>query len=182
MYFFRTFKPLLTQEKRLYSNVDKSSVPQLERLHRRVVGKLQAGKKGKQKVGVIVDGEEYIKKTLNEILLTNAFKGLTAKGAIVDIEAPDRPDPSITDIGTFEVKRAKGGALAYQREPIYSALPTTQEDEINAEEQDRAGKKPMYRMHPTKTKRRDLVHTARRQRKQDPFRRNQGGLRLNYMY
>jgi hypothetical protein len=153
-------------------------------LHRRVVGKLRAGQSQSQKksIGIVVDGEEYIKNTISRMMLQNRFANMQPANAMVDIEVPKNQDPSVRDIGTFELKRAEGGELAYQREPIYSALPSTQEAEVNETNMVRAGKRPIYRMQGAITKRRDLVHTAKRQLKANPFQKTQPNIQFNYIY
>ena len=85
-------------------------------LHRRVVGKLRAGQSQSQKksIGIVVDGEEYIKNTISRMMLQNRFANMQPANAMVDIEVPKNQDPSVRDIGTFELKRAEGGELAYQ--------------------------------------------------------------------
>ena len=170
----------------LYGKViRKGDIEALRRLHRRIVGKLRAGgqaKKGVEKFGVVVDGEEYVKNVIANMLTDKRFAELKPSGALVDVKRPDGQDKDVLDAGSFEVKRAQGGELAYQREPIYSAIPDTQEGSLARDKRERDHRQPILRFKGAPTKRRDLVHTARRQVKADPFRRNQPALQLKYIY
>ncbi len=184
-YFTKNFSMILQPEMRMLKNIRKGDIDALRRLHRRIVGKLKAGghtQKKSEKFGVVVDGEEYVKNVIANMLTDKRFAELKPQGAMVDVSRPDGQDKNVLDAGSFEIKRAQGGELAYQREPIYSAIPDTQEGELARDKMQRNHRQPILRFKGAPTKRRDLVHTARRQVKADPFRRRQPAVQLKYLY
>tara|TARA_R110002012_G_scaffold4265_6_gene19573 strand:+ start:2844 stop:4418 length:1575 start_codon:yes stop_codon:yes gene_type:complete len=184
-YFFSNFSTILQPEMRFLRNIRRGDIESLRQLHRRIVGKLRAGgqaKKGAEKFGVVVDGEEYVKNVIANMLTDQRFAQLKPKGAMVDVQRPDGQDKDVLDAGTFEIKRAQGGELAYQREPIYSAIPDTQPKQVEEERRDPRRNRPVYRLGAARTKRRDLVHTARRQVKANPFQRFTPTVQLKYLY
>lgn len=185
-YFFSNFGAILQPEMKFLRNIRRGDIEGLRQLHRRIVGKLKAGgtkddKKG-EKFGVVVDGEEYVRNVIANMMMDQRFKGLKPKGAMVDVQRPDGQDKDVLDAGTFEIKRAQGGELAFQREPIYSAIPDTQPKQVEEERRDPRRNRPVYRMAAAPTKRRDLVHTARRQVKANPFQRFTPTVQLKYLY
>ena len=120
-YFFKTFPKQLENIKKTYSKAKKT--PQyLKRTHKRIVAILRAGaKESKEKVGVIIEGSEFIKDKLREIYLEEINKGLTAEDLIMNVEKETAKDKS--DIGFYEIKKGPSGKEHSQREPIYSKIP-----------------------------------------------------------
>ena len=120
-YFFKTFPKQLENIKKTYSKAKKT--PQyLKRTHKRIVAILRAGaKESKEKVGVIIEGSEFIKDKLREIYLEEINKGLTAEDLIMNVEKETAKDKS--DIGFYEIKKGASGKEHSQREPIYSKIP-----------------------------------------------------------
>ena len=92
-------------------------------MHKRIVAKLKAkspDKKG-ENIGVVIDGKDYVKKMVNEILLTQSASNLRPDDLIINFTDPEQKrDKGLSDIGTYEVK----GGRSVQKEHIYQFIPT----------------------------------------------------------
>ena len=124
-YFFKTFPEPLEKIKKTYSKSKKT--PQyLKRTHKRIVAVLRAGaKESKEKVGVIIEGSEFIKDKLREIYLEEINKGLTAEDLIMNVQKEEKTGKE--DVGFYEIKTGPSGKEHSQREPIYSKVPEGKE-------------------------------------------------------
>jgi hypothetical protein len=96
-------------------------------MHKRITGKLgvkSTDKKG-ENIGVVIDGKDYTKRMVNEILLTQSASKLRPDDLIINVSNPEQnKDKNLSDIGTYEVK----GGRSVQKEPIYQFIPTDNSD------------------------------------------------------
>ena len=124
-YFFKTFPEPLEKIKKTYNKTKKT--PQyLKRTHKRIVAVLRAGaKESKEKIGVIIEGSEFIKDKLREIYLEEINKGLTAEDLIMNVQKEEKTGKE--DVGFYEIKTGPSGKEHSQREPIYAKVPEGEE-------------------------------------------------------
>ena len=176
-YFYKNFKNRLSGLKRIRSK----DLKVLQRFYRRVLAKLRrdVDTKGK-KIGVIIQGEDYIKKALIEIILDNNIDALNAKDLLINIEGV--PDEGKADAGQYEFKKGpNSGKLYAQGEPIARLIPTTDEAIIA---KTKPNAKLKYNKIPkTRTRYRGLEVTARQQVITNPFlNANQPQIKLKKLY
>lgn len=144
-------------------------------MHKRIVAKLgvkSSDKKG-ENIGVVIDGKDYVKKMVNEILLTQSASKLRPDDLIINVTDPEQKrDKGLSDIGTYEVK----GGRSIQREPIYQFIPTDNSDVY------KESKKPnrITKLAMPKTK----AETYQKEYKNDEFARppKNKPVRLKYLY
>ncbi len=168
-------------------NLDRKSLVELRRLHKRIIGllgaKIEPDYKG-QKVGVVLDAEEYIESKMKQIMLENRMDSLRPSDIVVDLEKQgQQPDPNVRDIGSYELKMNPDGQAMAQKEPIYRAIPFSQEEEeyqpedIDAKEEVKK-KKKTFRLELPKPKMRNLAVTGEKLFNENPFLRRQSKIRL----
>ena len=174
-YFFKTFPKPLENIKKTYSKAKKT--PQyLKRTHKRIVAVLRAGaKESKEKVGVIIEGSEFIKDKLREIYLEEINKGLTAEDLIMNVQKEEKTGKE--DIGFYEIKTGPSGKEHSQREPIYSAVPEGEEFDAKKE-----FKKEPARLKTLPTEYRSRFTYEDAIAKNNPFIRPQSKIQLRKLY
>ena len=174
-YFFKTFPKPLEKIKKTYSKAKKT--PQyLKRTHKRIVAVLRAGaKESKEKVGVIIEGSEFIKDKLREIYLEEINKGLTAEDLIMNVQKEEKTGKE--DIGFYEIKTGPSGKEHSQREPIYSAVPEGEEFDAKKE-----FKKEPARLKTLPTEYRSRFTYEDAIAKNNPFIRPQSKIQLRKLY
>ena len=174
-YFFKTFPKPLEKIKKTYSKAKKT--PQyLKRTHKRIVAILRAGaKESKEKVGVIIEGSEFIKDKLREIYLEEINKGLTAEDLIMNVEKETAKDKN--DIGFYEIKKGPSGKEHSQREPIYSKIP--EGDEFDPKKE--LNKKPA-RLNTLPTEYRSRFTYENTLYENNPFTKPQSRIQLRKLY
>jgi hypothetical protein len=178
-YFFKNFPKPLVNLRKAFTMMNKFNLPQLIRLHKRIVAILQPNKVSDKKVGVVIDAEEYIRKIVGETMIDNAIKGYSIPNLEPIGNRVNDKDKDIKDIGSYEVKRGPDGGLNSQKEPIYRYIPTTQEETLEENEYDyKSGPK---RLNLPPTKMRNLVQTGKRQVRNNPFLELKKGHRLNVL-
>ena len=174
-YFFSNFGEALKDEQARYKSMSKTSKNVVLDMHKRIVAKLKAkspDKKG-ENIGVVIDGKDYVKKMVNEILLTQSASKLRADDLIINVTDPEQnKDKGLSDIGTYEIK----GGRSIQKEPIYQFIPT---DNSNVYKE---SKKPnrITKLAMPKTK----AETYQKEYKNDEFARppKNKPVRLKYLY
>ena len=174
-YFFSNFEEALKDEQARYKSMSKTSKKVVLDMHKRIVTKLKAkspDKKG-ENIGVVIDGKDYVKKMVNEILLTQSASKLTPEDLIINVTDPDQQkDKNLSDIGTYEVK----GGRSVQKEPIYQFIPTDNSDVY------KPSKKPsrITKLAMPKTR----AQTYQKEYKNDEFARppKNKPVRLKYLY
>ena len=174
-YFFSNFGEALKDEQARYKSMSKTSKKLVLDMHKRIVAKLKAkspDKKG-ENIGVVIDGKDYVKKMVNEILLTQSASKLRPDDLIINVTDPEQKrDKGLSDIGTYEVK----GGRSIQREPIYQFIPTDNSDVY------KESKKPnrITKLAMPKTK----AETYQKEYKQNEFARppKNKPVRLKYLY
>ena len=174
-YFFKTFPKPLENIKKTYSKAKKT--PQyLKRTHKRIVAVLRAGaKESKEKVGVIIEGSEFIKDKLREIYLEEINKGLTAEDLIMNVQKEEKTGKE--DIGFYEIKKGPSGKEHSQREPIYAAVPEGEEFDAKKE-----FKKEPARLKTLPTEYRSRFTYEDAIAKNNPFIRPQSKIQLRKLY
>lgn len=174
-YFFKTFPKPLEKIKKTYSKAKKT--PQyLKRTHKRIVAVLRAGaKESKEKVGVIIEGSEFIKDKLREIYLEEINKGLTAEDLIMNVQKEEKTGKE--DIGFYEIKTGPSGKEHSQREPIYAAVPEGEEFDAKKEI-----KKEPARLKNLPTEYRSRFTYEDAIAKNNPFIRPQSKIQLRKLY
>lgn len=190
-YFIKNFRANLATEIGQYARIDKNNIAQLRQVHRQMVGKLKPRardkRSGKARVGMVIDPDEYLKEKFNEFMAQRAVGGLEPKDLILDVGKGTQGDKDreTRDFGSFEVRSARHGLLATQKEPLYGSIPKTIPDDVDEQ------KKGNYRTRniklPTlKTKYYSKVDTAKREIKNNPFlsipKKDFRHTRINYLY
>ena len=174
-YFFKTFPKQLEKIKKTYVKAKKTP-EYLKRTHKRIVAILRAGaKESKEKVGVIIEGSEFIKDKLREIYLEEISKGLTAEDLIMNVEKEASKDKE--DIGFYEIKKGPSGKEHSQREPIYAKVPVG--DEFNPKKE--FTKKPA-RLNTLPTEYRSRFTYENTLNENNPFVRPQSRIQLRKLY
>ena len=181
-YFLKTFPIILKPEQKVFNSIDKKSLVKLQKLHRKIVGKLAPtlGKEEKagKKLGIVVDAEEYISGILKRLLLEKSFAGLTAGQLVIDINDPTASGGKKTgtkSMGSFEVTKGVSGRLAAQREPVYRAIPDTNEAMMQSRTQ-----RPV-RIGDIKARFSNLVTTAKTYDSNNPFLKSTNKTRIKYV-
>jgi len=120
-YFFSNFGSALKDEQARYKKISKTNKKLVTELHKRITAKLGAKSTQAKNIGVVIDGKDYIKQAVNEILLTQSASKLKPEDLIINItDEGQQRDKDLKDIGTYETK----GGRSIQKEPIYQFIPT----------------------------------------------------------
>ncbi len=165
-YFFNTYPDTLRRDTEKYEQLDKMSMPLVERFHKMIVGKLYDPEKSKKRVGIILDAREYIAQQVNEILAKRATDGLKPE-EIVSITDPEKKSDA-KDFGNYEVKEGRQGGVQFlRREPLYRLMPET--NDKNVYPMEAKAKKGRLRVGPPPTRYNSLVQNAKLEFKQNPF-------------
>ncbi len=174
-YFFSNFGEALKDEEARYKSMSKTSKKLVLDMHKRIVAKLgvKSSDKKNENIGVVIDGKDYVKKMVNEILLTQSASKLRPDDLIINVTDPEQKrDKNLNDIGTYEVK----GGRSVQKEPIYQFIPTDNSDVY------KESKKPnrITKLALPKTK----AETYKKEYKQNEFARppKNKPVRLKYLY
>jgi hypothetical protein len=178
-YFFKMFPTLLRQIKQSYDNFPNKTLPYLRRIHRQIVALLQGGKGEKKKIGVILEGEEFIKQKLKEIILEMKAEGMTNEDLLVNVEGEDETKKN--DFGNYEVVAGESGLLHSQREPVYRYIPKTLKTVVPAEKvlEDKAMR---ARTQNLPTRFRSLYTYNANRNQNNPFTKPTSQIKLKYLY
>ena len=176
-YFLKEFKPQLKEEATIFKRV--KTLDDMQRLHRRIIGKLQPDEEPKEEKRrmVEVDMERYIDERVQRLIMENMMNSVKPQAVMIDVEG--QAQKKTKDVGSYELKQNKGGKMFAKREPIYRAIPSTNPDDI--EEQFDPYGKPAKVLKGAPTKKRTLATTAKRQFMQSPFRRPMQTIDLKYI-
>lgn len=165
-YFFNTYPDTLRRDTEKYDQLDKMSMPLVERFHKMIVGKLYDPEKSKKRVGIILDAREYIAQQVNDILAKRATDGLKPE-EIVSITDPEKKSDS-KDFGNYEVKEGRQGGVQFlRREPLYRLMPES--NDKNVYPMEAKAKKGRLRVGPPPTRNNSVVQNAKVEFKQNPF-------------
>ena len=176
-YFLDTFPDMLREEEKAFAKVTKLS--DLRKLHRRIMGKLDKTQDQKKRIGIIVDGDDYLTERINQILVKNRFDTLSASDVVTMREEKQQSDTK--DYGDFEVRTGPSGRLAVEREPIYTYIPDTKPEIVEAQQDPLP--EPVTRLRVRVGDRRyDKATTAKRQFSENPFRKSHPKVTLKYIY
>ena len=135
---------------------------------------LRAGaKETKEKVGVIIEGSEFIKDKLREIYLEEINNGLTAEDLIMNVEQQEKDKNQ--DIGFYEIKKGASGKDHSQREPVYKSIPEGQPLELK-------GKSKPKRLAEIPTKYRSMYTYEKDKFDNNPFQEKQPRIILRKLY
>ena len=178
-YFFRSFPNELKDIKKSYDSFPNKTLPYYKRIHRQIVTRLQAGKGEKKKIGVILEGEDFIKEKLKEVILEMRAEGLTNEDLLVNVEGEDQTLRN--DFGNYEVVVGESGLLHSQREPVYRYIPQTKNNVVPAEVvlSDKS-KRARTQNLPTRF-RSVFTHNAIRNQN-NPFTKPTSQIKLKYLY
>ena len=176
-YFLKEFKGQLKQEAEVFKRV--KSLDDMQRLHRRIIGKLQPDEEPKEEKRRMleVDMERYIDERVQRLIMENMMSSVKPEAVMIDVEGQAKQKTK--DVGSYELKANKGGKMFAKREPIYRAIPSTNPEDI--EEQFDPYGKPAKVLKGAPTKKRTLATTAKRQFMQSPFRRPMQTIDLKYI-
>jgi hypothetical protein len=178
-YFFKMFPSLLRQIKQSYDNFPNKTLPYLRRIHRQIVALLQGGKGEKKKIGVILEGEEFIKQKLKEIILEMKAEGMTNEELLVNVEGEDETKKN--DFGNYEVVAGESGLLHSQREPVYRYIPKTLKTVVPAEKV-LEDKSMRARTQNLPTRFRSLYTYNANRNQNNPFTKPTSQIKLKYLY
>ena len=178
-YFFKRFPNELKDIKKSYDSFPNKTLPYYKRTHRQIVARLQAGKGEKKKIGVIIEGEEFIKQKLKEVILEMRAEGLTNEDLLVDVEGDE--ETLRNDFGNYEVVVGESGLLHSQREPVYRYIPQTKKTIVPAEKvlEDKSKRERTQNL-PTRF-RSVFTHNAIRNQN-NPFTKPTSQIKLKYLY
>ena len=185
-FFLKMFPKMLKKEATIFKKT-KSAVD-LKKLHAMIVGKVKNsvdppkpkdGSSG-SRVGVVIDGEEYIRRQINELLTRSTFDKMRPEDMVMSMTDGDdkRTDG---DFGDFEIKKTPSGGLASRREAIYKYMPTERDEAEKPESQRKRGGK-RTRLEMPKSRMRTEAKTAVRAQRDNPFRKPIRTVRLKYLY
>lgn len=176
-YFLKEFKGQLKEEDGIFKRV--KTLDDLQRLHRRIIGKLQPDEEPKEEKRRMleVDMERYIDERVQRLIMENMMSSVKPEAVMINVEGQAKKKTK--DVGSFELKQNKGGKMFAKREPIYRAIPSTNPEDID-EQFDPYGK-PAKVLKGAPTKKRTLATTAKRQFMQSPFRRPMQTIDLKYI-
>ncbi len=184
-YFLNNF-PDLEKEAAIYKKLgSRATKTDLVKLHSRIVGKVRPAEDPRtdaqgRRVGVVLDGESYIRGIVNDMLTDQRMSGLRPEGLVSVNQSDEGKGDGVKDIGDFEVKPLPDGGYAAKREAIYRFQPSENDKEVNPSK--------------SKNKRFDISKSGRGERmnnlranamksfKRDPFTSKQPRKRLNYLY
>ena len=190
-YFIKNFRGNLATEIGQYARIDKNNIAQLRQVHRQMVGKLKPRardkRSGKARVGMVIDPDEYLKEKFNEFMAQRAVGGLEPKDLILDVGKGTQGDKDreTRDFGSFEVRSARHGLLATQKEPLYGSIPKTIPEDVDEQKQGNYRTRNI-KLPTLKTKYYSKVDTAKREIKNNPFlsipKKDFRHTRINYLY
>lgn len=183
-YFLGNF-PDLEREAEIFKELgSRATKTDLVKLHSRIVGKVRPMEDPKtdmkgRRVGVVLDGEQYIRSLVNDMLTESRMKNMRPAD-IVNVNPEKTDDPTTKDIGDFEVKQLPDGGFASKREAIYRFIPSENEERVNK------SSKKYKRIDIGKSgdgrRMNNLRTNAKLQFKEDPFNKKQPVKRLNYLF
>ena len=184
-YFLKTFPLILKPERKVFDSIDKNSLVKLQKLHRKIVGKLaptlgeEEKAASRKKLGIVVDADEYISGILKRLLAESAFQGLTAGQLVININDPasGAKKTGTKSMGSFEVAKGTSGRLAAQREPVYRAIPDTNEAMLISQTQ----RPRPVRIGDIKARFSNLVTTAQTYDNNNPFLKSTKTTRIKYV-
>ena len=184
-YFLNNF-PDLEREAEIYKKLgSRATKTDLVRLHSRIVGKVRPAEDPRtdsqgRRVGVVLDGESYIRGLVNDMLTDQRMSGLRPEGLVSVNERDGAREDGVRDIGDFEVKPAPDGGFAAKREAIYRFQPSENEKEVNPT---KSKNKRFTISKSGKGERMNNLRTnALKSFKRDPFTTKQPVRRLNYLF
>jgi hypothetical protein len=180
-YFMDNFEGQLKREKGFFKNVDIRNIKELRELHDRIVGKLAPEKRKStdgNKVGIIVNADDYIREQMKKILQEQTFSSLRPADVVIDVGSRAVEGRDAKDFGDFEVKRTIDGGLSSQREAVYRYMP----NENDRGEEALTMKKKSNRIKMLKPGLNNKRTTAIRMNTRNPFRGNQNTIKLKYLY
>jgi len=184
-YFLNNF-PDLEKEAAIYKKLgSRATKTDLVKLHSRIVGKVRPAEDPRtdaqgRRVGVVLDGESYIRGIVNDMLTDRRMSGLRPEGLVSVNQNDEGKGDGVKDIGDFEVVRQPDGGFAAKREAIYRYQPSENDDRVNPS---RAKNKRFEIGNSGKGRRMNNLRTnAIKSFKRDPFTSKQPRKRLNYLY
>jgi len=184
-YFLNNF-PDLEREAEIYKKLgSRATKTDLVKLHSRIVGKVRPAQDPMtdaqgRRVGVVLDGESYIRGLVNDMLTDSRMSGLRPEGLVSVNERDEGKGDGVKDIGDFEVKPAPDGGFAAKREAIYRFQPSENEKEVNPT---KSKNKRFTISKSGKGERMNNLRTnALKSFKRDPFTTKQPVRRLNYLF
>ena len=184
-YFMDNFEGQLKREKGFFKNVDIRNIKELRELHDRIVGKLAPEKQKStdgNKVGIIVNADDYIREQMKKILQEQTFSSLRPADVVIDVGSRAVEGRDTKDFGDFEVKRTIDGGLSSQREAVYRYMPSENERGEDKEEEPLTRGKKSNRIKMPKPGLNNKRTTAIRMNTRNPFRGNQNTIKLKYIY
>lgn len=184
-YFLNNF-PDLEKEAAIYKKLgSRATKTDLVKLHSRIVGKVRPAEDPRtdaqgRRVGVVLDGESYIRGIVNDMLTDQRMSGLRPDGLVSVNQSDEGKGDGVKDIGDFEVKPLPDGGFAAKREAIYRFQPSENDKEVNP------SKAKNKRFSISRSGRGDRMNNLRanamKSFKRDPFTSKQPKKRLNYLY
>ena len=183
-YFMDNFEGQLKREKGFFKNVDIRNIKELRELHDRIVGKLAPEKQKStdgNKVGIIVNADDYIREQMKKILQEQTFSSLRPADVVIDVGSRAVEGRDAKDFGDFEVKRTIDGGLSSQREAVYRYMPS-ENDRGEEVEEPLTRKKKSNRIKMPTPGLNNKRTTAIRMNTRNPFRGSQNTIKLKYLY
>jgi hypothetical protein len=183
-YFMDNFGEQLKREKGFFKNVDIRNIKELRELHDRIVGKLAPEKQKStdgNKVGIIVNADDYIREQMKKILQEQTFSSLRPADVVIDVGSRAVEGRDTKDFGDFEVKRTIDGGLSSQREAVYRYMPS-ENDRGEEVEEPLTRKKKSNRIKMPKPGLNNKRTTAIRMNTRNPFRGSPNTIKLKYLY
>lgn len=184
-YFLNNF-PDLEKEAAIYKKLgSRATKTDLVKLHARIVGKVRPTEDPRtdaqgRRVGVVLDGESYIRGIVNDMLTDRRMSGLRPEGLVSVNQSDEGKGDGVKDIGDFEVVPQPDGGYAAKREAIYRFQPSENEKEVNPSQ---AKNKRLTISKSGKGERMNNLRTnALKSFKRDPFTTKQPKKRLNYLF
>ena len=184
-YFLNNF-PDLEKEAAIYKKLgSRATKTDLVKLHARIVGKVRPAEDPRtdaqgRRVGVVLDGESYIRGLVNDMLTDRRMSGLRPEGLVSVNQGEEGKSDDVKDIGDFEVKPLPDGGYAAKREAIYRFQPSENDKEVNP------SKSKNKRFTISKSGRGERMNNLRtnalKSFKRDPFTTKQPKKRLNYLF
>ena len=184
-YFLNNF-PDLEKEAAIYKKLgSRATKTDLVKLHARIVGKVRPAEDPRtdaqgRRVGVVLDGESYIRGIVNDMLTDQRMSGLRPEGLVSVNQSDEGKGDGVKDIGDFEVVQQPDGGYAAKREAIYRFQPSENDKEVNPS---KAKNKRLTISKSGKGERMNNLRTnALKSFKRDPFTTKQPKKRLNYLF
>jgi hypothetical protein len=184
-YFLNNF-PDLEKEAAIYKKLgSRATKTDLVKLHARIVGKVRPAEDPRtdaqgRRVGVVLDGESYIRGIVNDMLTDRRMSGLRPEGLVSVNQSDEGKGDGVKDIGDFEVVPQPDGGFAAKREAIYRFQPSENDKEVNPS---KSKNKRLVISKSGKGERMNNLRTnAMKSFKRDPFTTKQPKKRLNYLF